>query len=305
MELRGLYTAVVTPFDLQERVNFEGFRHNLRYQLENGVDGVVILGTTGEAPTLSELEKRELITVAIEELGGKIPVIVGTGVYSTSRTIETTRLAEEMGADAALIVTPYYNKPTQEGLYRHFVAICHAVSLPICIYNAPGRTGQNLQGTTLQRLLEFPTIIGLKEASGDNKQINDVMAIAQKYRPEFSIVSGDDDLTLALVAIGASGVISVASNLVPRAMREFVTAALSGDFERARSLHYQLYPFFRACFIETNPSPIKAAMNYCGMPAGPCRLPLADLLPESLVQLEQSILALPSEIINIPLSKEI
>ncbi len=293
MKLRGLYTALVTPFDSIGKLDKEGLRRNLRYQLQHQVDGVVVLGTTGEDPTLNPQERQAVIEIAVEEIKGKATLIVGTGSYSTELTIVATKKAQQMGADAALIVTPYYNKPTQEGLYRHFAAICETVSLPICIYNIQGRTGQNLQTDTLQRLMPFSSIIGVKEASGNMMQISDVIESAQHNRTQLSILSGDDALTLPLMALGGHGVISVASNLIPGPIHDLVKAASSEDFVKARVLHYQLLPFFKAAFIETNPIPIKAAMQLYGMAAGPCRLPLCDLAPTSFNQLKTILNSLP------------
>jgi 4-hydroxy-tetrahydrodipicolinate synthase len=294
MQLKGLYTAIVTPFDTQGKVDKEGLRRNLRYQLKHKVDGIVVLGTTGEDPTLNSQEKQMVVEIALEEVKGRATVLVGTGSYSTELTIAATKKAKEMGADGALIITPYYNKPTQEGLYRHFAAICEAVSIPVCIYNHHGRTGQNLQTETLQRLMQFSSIIGVKEASGNIMQFNEVIESAWQHRPEFSIVSGDDALTFPLMALGGHGVISVASNLIPGPIQNLVQAALAGDFATARSWHYQLLPFFKATFIETNPIPIKTAMQLCGMAAGPCRLPLCDLTPANLDKLKQVVNSLPS-----------
>lgn len=294
MQLKGLYTALVTPFDSQGRLDKEGLRNNLRYQLKHKVNGIVVLGTTGEDPTLNSREKEAVVEIAREEINGKTTLIVGTGSYSTETTIAATQKAQEMGADAALIVTPYYNKPTQEGLYRHFAAICESVSLPICIYNIQGRTGQNLQTETLKRLMQFPSIIGVKESSGNILQITDVIEIASQNKHPLRILSGDDVFTFPLMALGGDGVVSVASNLIPGPIHDLVQAAADGDFVKARTLHYQLLPLFKAIFIETNPIPIKAAMQLCGMPAGPCRLPLCDLAPESMQQLKRMIEILPS-----------
>lgn len=293
MQLKGLYTALVTPFDSQRKIDQEGLRRNLRYQLQHKVDGVVVLGTTGEDPTLNAAEKQMVIEIAAEEIKGKAALIVGTGSYSTELTIEATQKAKTLGADAALIVTPYYNKPTQEGLYRHFAAICEAVHFPICIYNIQGRTGQNLHTDTLQRLMHFSSIIGVKEASGNIMQITEVIESAKSNNPHLSILSGDDALTLPLMALGGQGIISVASNLIPGPLKNLVQAALQGDFSTARHWHYSMLPFFKASFIETNPIPIKTAMQLCGMAAGPCRLPLCDLTPANLEQLKQILSSLP------------
>ena len=277
MLLKGLYTALITPFKSNGELDENALRELLHYQLSNEVDGIVVLGTTGEAPTLSHMEKIQVIQIAREEVHGKPLLIVGTGSYSTGQTIEHTRLAEELGADAALIVTPYYNKPTQEGLFRHFEAICKATSLPVCLYNIQGRTGQNLQTDTLERLTAFSSIIGIKEGSGNIQQIGEGIEMAQKKRKDFSVLSADDALTLPLIALGGHGIISVVSNLMPGPMKALVMAALEGNFACAREWHYRLLPLFRAAFSETNPIPIKTALAICGMPAGPCRLPLCEL----------------------------
>lgn len=293
MKLEGLFTAVVTPFNEQDQLDQEGLRRNLHFQLQHGVQGIVILGTTGEAPTLTPQEKEKIIEIAVEEVKGKAFLMVGTGSYSTEQTIVSTRQAQEMGADAALIVTPYYNKPTQEGLYRHFSAICEAVSFPLCIYNIQGRTGQNLQTETLQRLAAFPSILGVKEASGNMMQINEVLANIAKVYSRFRLLSGDDALTLPIMALGGHGIISVVSNLIPGPIKAFIQTAQAGDFAKAREWHYQLLPLFKAAFIETNPIPIKAAMQLCGMAAGRCRLPLCDLAQTHLQTLIDVIHTLP------------
>lgn len=294
MKLEGLYTVMVTPFNAQGKLDQEGLRRNLRHQIQHKVHGIVVLGTTGESPTLSSQEKQQVIEIALEEVKGKVPLWVGTGSYSTDRTIADTLQAQEMGADGALIITPYYNKPTQEGFYRHFEAICQATSIPICIYNNPSRTSQNLQTETLKRLAKFPSIIGVKESSGSITQITDVIEAFSKSHPNFRIVSGDDILTFPLMALGGHGILSVASNLIPGPMQNLVQAALAGDFAQARHWHYQLLPLFKAIFIETNPIPIKAAMQLCGMPAGSCRLPLCDLSSTSLQHLKEILSHLPS-----------
>jgi 4-hydroxy-tetrahydrodipicolinate synthase len=294
MKLEGVYTAIVTPFDSKGKLDQEGLRANLRYQLHHQVKGIVVLGTTGEAPTLNAHEKQTIIEIAREEVKDKADLIVGTGSYSTEQTIEATLKAQEMGADAALIVTPYYNKPTQEGLYRHFERICKTVSIPICVYNIQGRTGQNLQTDTLHRMALFPSIIGVKESSGNILQINEVLEKVGRNHSHFRVLSGDDALTLPLMALGGHGVISVVSNLVPGPIQNLVQAALSGDFQHARHWHYQLLPLFKAAFIETNPIPIKAAMQVCGMAAGSCRLPLCDLDASNFQKLEQVLNTLPA-----------
>lgn len=265
-----------------------GFRQNLRFQLGK-VDGIVVLGTTGETPTLSEQEKETIIRIAAEEINGHVPLVVGTGSYSTKQTIENTAKAKALGADIALIVAPYYNKPTQEGLYRHYKEIASAIDIPICVYNIQGRAAVNIHTATLERIADIPGIIGVKEASGSSSQMSDVIETIASQRPEFSVMSGDDALALPLIALGGHGVISVVSNLVPDLVSALVKACLSDDMKKAQELHYQLMPLCRAAFIETNPIPIKAAMEMCGMAAGPCRLPLCELSNENVSKLKEAI----------------
>ncbi|HEV8051772.1 MAG TPA: 4-hydroxy-tetrahydrodipicolinate synthase, partial [Parachlamydiaceae bacterium] len=216
---QGVYTALITPFTDEDLLDEDGLRLLIQRQITAGVDGIVFLGTTGEVPTLTGKEKERIIAIAKNDCSQKASFIVGTGSYSTKKTVEDTLAAEKAGADGALIVTPYYNKPTQEGLFRHFKEITDATKLPIIIYNIAGRTGQNLQTDTLKRLMEIPSIVGIKEASGNISQINDVIGLARNYRPEFSVLSGDDALTFPLMALGGNGVISVISNILPKEVK--------------------------------------------------------------------------------------
>lgn len=293
MKLEGLYTVLVTPFDKKGKLDEEGLRTNFQFQKSQGVEGFVVLGTTGEAPTLTHEEKKRVIQIAVEETKGKASLWVGTGNYSTDQTIEYTREAKELGADGALIITPYYNKPTQEGLYRHFEAICEAVNIPICIYNNPTRTGQNLETATLQRLFSFPSIVGIKESSGNIMQMSDILETVGKINHPIRVMCGDDAFTFPFIALGGHGTFSVISNLIPGPVNQLVKAALKGEFEQARKLHFQLLPYLKSVFIETNPIPIKAAMNHCGMPAGSCRMPLCDLSPSNDQRLKSLIQTLP------------
>lgn len=280
-KIQGVHTALVTPFDQNGNINEEALCEQVKYQLDNHVDGLVVLGTTGEVPTLTLNEKMRVIQVVGKANKDKSLLTVGTGCYSTLGTIENTQIAKDLGADIALIVTPYYNKPSQEGLHYHFKKIAESVDIPILVYNIAGRTGQNLQTETLKRLSDIPNIVGVKEASGNILQMMDVYLEIKQSRPDFSILSGDDSLTLPAMAIGAQGVVSVVSNLVPGSIKALTDFLLSGDFQAAKRLHYELYPLFKAAFIETNPVPIKASMNYFGMNAGPCRLPLCHLSKEN------------------------
>ncbi len=289
MELKGTYTALVTPFKDGE-VDYEGLKENIRYQIKEGITGILVLGTTGETPTLTDKEKEEIIRVAVAEAKGKVKVMVGTGTNSTEHSIENTRLAKKLGADCVLIVTPYYNKPTNEGIFRHFKAVNDAVDIPIVVYNIQGRTGRNIETPVLQRISELKNVIGVKEASGSIDQMGEVVNQIAMKNPRFSVMSGDDSMTLPLIAVGGKGVISVVSNLVPGRLVEMVNAGLEGDFEKARALHHELLPFFKGAFIETNPIPIKEAMNLCGMAAGGYRLPMCEMMSQNKEKLK-SILA--------------
>lgn len=286
-KIHGAYTALITPFDERGQLNEEGLRENIRFQISHGIDGIVALGTTGETPTLSHSEQGRIMLIAREETQGKCHFVVGTGTYSTQETIENTLAAQEAGADVALVIAPYYNKPTQEGLYRHFSALAKAVKLPIIVYNHPGRTGQNIQTTTLKRLAAIENIVGVKETSGSIDQMMEVIENILPVRPDFSIISGDDILTYPLLAIGGHGVFSVLSNLLPRQVKNLCDAALDGDYAKARTMHYELLPYLRSIFIETNPIPIKTAMNIVGLPAGPCRLPLCEPSKENFEKLKE------------------
>jgi 4-hydroxy-tetrahydrodipicolinate synthase len=289
MKLTGTITALVTPFINQE-LDEEGLAYNIGYQIAKGINGILPLGTTGESSTLSPEEQTRIISIAVREANGKVPVWVGTGSYCTRQTIEKTKRAQNLGADVALIVTPYYNKPTQEGIYRHFEAIATSIEMPIIIYNIPGRCGTNIETTTLMRIAGLPNIIGVKEASGNINQAGDVLhTIVEKY-PQFLVFSGDDALTLPMMALGAVGIISTVSNLVPTQVIALVNAVLQGQFDLAREIHYQLLPLYKTAFIETNPVPIKTAMNLCGMPSGECRLPLYQMAPENINTLRQLLL---------------
>lgn len=281
MKIHGLYTVLVTPFHADGSLDEEGLRHNIRFQLQNHIDGLVTLGTTSESPTLTASEKQRIAAICLEEIKGQVPLMIGTGSYSTKQTIESTQIAQSEGASSALIVTPYYNKPTQEGLYRHFKAVAASVDLPIVVYNIAGRTGQNLATDTLSRLAEIPNIVGVKEASGNLHQIMDVIELMRNVRPDFSIMSGDDALTLPVLTLGGHGIFSVLSNLIPERIKEMIAHFQVGNLSMAQDIHYELYPLFKGAFIETNPIPIKKAMGLWGMAAGPCRLPLCEMTPEN------------------------
>lgn len=285
----GAYTALITPFTAEDELDEVGVRHLIQRQVNGKINGVVILGTTGEAPTLLEKEKKRLIEITKQNCPDTLDFIIGTGSYSTKKTIEDTLAAQDAGADGALIVTPYYNKPTQDGLYKHFKAITEASSLPIIIYNIPGRCGQNLQTETLKRLIDIPSIVAIKEASGNISQIIDVIDLVKKIRPGFSVLSGDDALTLPLMALGGDGVISVISNLVPNEVKMLVEFLSSGNFLEARKLHSQLLPLIKVAFLETNPIPIKAMHQMSNLPGGRCRLPLCEPTQDNSLKIKKEL----------------
>lgn len=282
---RGVTTAMITPFNADGSVDYDGLRRNTCFQIENGVLGLLPLGTTGEAPTLSGDEKERVVRTVVETARSQsadVKVLVGVGTYSTSTTIQNALQAREWGADALLIVTPYYNKPTQEGIVAHFHAVCDAVDLPVVVYNIKGRTGVNIETPTLKRIADKENIIAVKEASGDITQMMDVL----RDIPEIATYSGDDVITYPLMSMGGQGVISVISNLLPAELVEMVSSALDDRWDRARELHFHLLPLFKAAFVETNPAPIKYAMAKHGLAAGPLRLPLVGILPASQARLD-------------------
>jgi 4-hydroxy-tetrahydrodipicolinate synthase len=284
--LRGVTTALITPFLPDKSVDYQGLRQNVKYQIDNGVSGLLPLGTTGETPTLTEDEKREIVRTVVQEVkisSRPVKVLQGVGTNSTEKTIKNALQAIEWGVDAILVVSPYYNKPTQQGLLAHFTAVNDVVNIPIVVYNIWGRTGVNIETGTLQRIAELENVVAVKEASGDINQMMDVLSRI----PALAVYSGDDGLTFPLVSLGGQGVISVVSNLFPDRVVAMTEHALEGRLQAARNIHFDLLSFFKAAFIETNPAPIKYAMSYKGMAAGPLRLPLVEIRDESKLVLEQ------------------
>lgn len=291
-ELKGAFTALVTPMTESGEVDYEGFRKLVQFQITEGIDGILPLGTTGEAPTLEEDEEEKLIEIAMKEAKNKVHVMVGASSNNTAHMIRYVERAKKMGADSALVVTPYYNKPNDDGLIRHFEA-AGKVGIPIVVYNIASRTGRNIPTPLMEKISRIPNIAGVKEASGDINQIGDVIReIAIKRKAEggnFAVLSGDDALTLPLISLGGAGVISVISNLLPAKVKALTKAALENDYEKARSLHHELLPFVKAAFIETNPVPIKQALTWAGLPAGPARLPMGKLSPASEAFLKKTM----------------
>jgi len=289
---RGAFTALITPMKESGAVDYDGFQRLIEFQITQGIDGIVPLGTTGENPTLDEDEEDRLIEIAVRQAKGKVPVIIGTGSNDTRHMVTYTERAKRMGADAALVVTPYYNKPNDDGLIRHFEAAAQT-GIPIIVYNIASRTGRNIPTPLMEKISRIPGIAGVKESSGDLAQMGDVLRdIAMPCKAEggyFSVISGDDAFTLPLIAMGGDGVISVVSNLLPAKVKALSSACLAGKFEEARALHFELLPIIKAAFIETNPVPIKQAMAWAGLPAGPARLPLGKLSAASEAALKKTL----------------
>jgi 4-hydroxy-tetrahydrodipicolinate synthase len=269
----GVFTALVTPFR-GDAVDEAALRALVERQVEAGVDGIVPCGSTGEAATLSHAEHRRVVEVCVEAARGRVQVLAGTGSNSTRESIELTRHARDAGADGALLISPYYNKPTQEGVVAHYTAVARESGLPLVVYNIPGRTASNILPATMARIAEIELVVGVKEACGDIAQISRVVAACPE---SFTVLSGDDALTLPVIAVGGRGVISTTSNVAPREMVELVAAARAGQLARARQLHLRLLPLFDALFCETNPIPVKAALALLGLVDDEIRLPLTPL----------------------------
>jgi 4-hydroxy-tetrahydrodipicolinate synthase len=270
MKLSGCLVALVTPFHGDGTVDEPALRALVRRQLEEGTDGIVPCGTTGEGATLADDETKKVASVVMEEVNGRVPVVAGGGSNDTSIAVQKARMLASLGVDAVLSVAPYYNKPTQQGLYQHFRAVAEGAGIPIVVYNVPGRTASNIQPETLARLAELENVVAVKEASGDLAQVMEIVVAA----PDLIVLSGDDALTLPMMVLGAQGVISVVANEAPGLMRNMVQQALADDWNGARELHYRLLPLMNANFLESNPIPVKAALAILGVIQEEYRLPL-------------------------------
>ncbi|MDD2479461.1 MAG: 4-hydroxy-tetrahydrodipicolinate synthase [Victivallaceae bacterium] len=284
MKMQGVYTALVTPFDNNGDVDFVRFKELIKMQITAGVDGIIPVGTTGESPTLTTKEHIKVVRTAVEAAAGKCPIIAGTGANSTAEALELTVLAKEAGADASLQVAPYYNKPTQEGLYRHFSEVANKAGLPIVLYNVPGRSGVSIAPETIARLSSNANVIAVKEAGGSVERVSSILELC-----DITILSGDDSLTVPMISLGAVGVISVASNIIPAEIKRMVDAANCGDFKTAAALHKKYYCIFRDLFIESNPIPVKAAMALKGWIEEVYRLPLCVISDKGREQLTASL----------------
>jgi 4-hydroxy-tetrahydrodipicolinate synthase len=280
---KGAFTALVTPFRNGE-VDVEALEGLVEFQIAQGIHGLVPCGTTGESPTLSEEEDRLVIETVVRMANGRVSVVAGTGSNNTASAIKYTKMAEEVGADGSLQVAPYYNKPTQEGLFRHYAAIAESTSLPLVLYNIPGRTSVTIASETIAQLAEIPNIVGIKDSTLSMNMVSDIRRLCGE---DFDILSGDDPMTLPLMALGGVGVISVASNVAPGAVSDLVNAMNSGDLARGRELHYRLLPLIRALSVETNPIPVKAAASLLGLCSDELRLPLVPMSGENLRRLQE------------------
>jgi len=282
----GSCVALVTPFT-DDGVNFESLANLIEFQIREGTDAILVCGTTGEPPTMTRDEKYSVIGFTVEKVAKRVPVIAGTGGYNTATVIEDSKEAERLGADALLIVTPYYNKTTQKGLIQHYAAIADAVHIPIIIYNVPGRTGLNVAPSTLKELSKIDNIVGIKEASGNIAQVTEM---ARLCGDKIDIYSGDDNIVVPILALGGKGVISVVANIAPRDTHEMVVKFLNGDIEGSRKLQFKLNPLIEALFLEVNPIPVKTALNLMGMNAGKLRMPLTDMSEQNLEILKKRML---------------
>ena len=288
MTFKGTGTAIVTPFN-ENGIDYENFGRLIDWQIEQKVEFLVVLGTTGEAPTILGAEREELIKFFIKKVGGRVPVVVGTSSNSTAVTIENSVNAQKLGANGVLVVTPYYNKPTQEGMYQHFKAVAEAINVPLIIYNVPGRTGANILPETVFRLLEFKNIAAIKEASGVQAQVDELLRKVHALRSDFSVLSGNDDQAFHLVNAGGQGVISVLSNIAPRATSDMIREALAGNVAKARELHLKLFPLMKNLFIETNPIPVKYGVHKLGFCKNIFRLPLVPATEKCCKQIDDDM----------------
>ena len=279
MKLEGTIVAMVTPFNSEDEVDQAGMRENINYLIERGVEGVLAAGTTGESATITHNEQQNMIDILVDEVAGKVKTIAGAGSNSSKESLSLVKYAENAGADAALVITPYYNKPQQHGLYQHYKMLSESTDIPIIVYNVPSRTGTDIDVETIGQVSQLENIIGIKEANPDLDKVSQIQKKLDELgnKDDFSIISGNDNLTLPMISMGAKGVISVVANVDPERMSQMVRYALEGDFENATKIHYQLYDLMKVLFIESNPVPAKESLNLMGRPAGHVRMPLAPL----------------------------
>lgn len=281
---QGAFTALVTPFKDDLEIDFEAYGRLIDYQLEQGINGLVPCGCTGEAATLSHDEQKSCIRFTVERVAGRVPVVAGTGSNNTQEALSLTKYAADIQCDGALLITPYYNKPTAAGQIAHYKTIAEAVDIPIMLYNVPGRTGIKMEPQTVATLSEIPQIVAIKEAAGSLDQVSHILSLCN-----ITVLSGDDSLTLPMMAVGAKGVVSVASNVAPEKVTAMCRYAQSGNYSEARELHYKLLRLFKAMFLETNPMPVKAALAKMGIIKNNLRLPLVPMAEKFMPELESTL----------------
>ncbi|MBR2558173.1 MAG: 4-hydroxy-tetrahydrodipicolinate synthase [Methanobrevibacter sp.] len=291
MNFEGTYVAMVTPFTEDKKIDEEGFRSNINFLIDQGVNGLVAAGTTGESATLTHDEHQKVIDIMVDEVNGRVQTIAGTGSNSTSEAIDLTKFADDINADAALVITPYYNKPQQHALVEHFRTVAEVSDIPIIAYNVPSRTGLNIDVDTVVELAKIDNVDAIKEASGSLDKVSDIYRALSRegLEDDFNILSGEDALTLPIMAIGGTGVISASANVDAKRMVLMVDSILNDDYDRAFELHYEMLDVIRALFVETNPVPVKTAMNLMGLPSGPLRQPLWEMKEENLEILKKAL----------------
>lgn len=292
MNFEGTYVAMVTPLTKEGDIDEEGFRSNINYLIERGVNGLVGAGTTGESATMSHEEHQRVIEILVDEVDGRVETIAGTGSNATSEAISLTKFSVDVGADAALLITPYYNKPQQHALVDHYRTIAETCDIPLIAYNVPSRTGSNIEVDTAVELAKIDGVDAIKEASGSVDKVSDIYKALSRegLEDDFNILSGEDSLTLPIMAVGGTGVISASANIDARRMVLMVDSILNDDYTRALELHYEMIDLIRALFIESNPVPVKTAMNLMGLPAGPLRKPLCEMKEENLEILKKALI---------------
>lgn len=289
MKIEGTTVAMITPFTSNDGVDEAGMRQNINYLIENGVNGLLAAGTTGESATITHEEQKKMIDILIDEVDGRVTTIAGAGSNSSKEALDLVKYAEKADADAALVITPYYNKPQPHGLYEHYKMLAQSTEIPIIIYNVPSRTGTDIDPETIGYIAEMDNFVAIKEASPDLDKVSLIMKKIGEIgrQDDFHIISGNDNLTLPMISMGAKGVISVVANVDPARMSAMVKSALSGDFKSAQDLHYQLYDLMKVLFIESNPVPAKESLNMIGRPAGHVRMPLAPLKEQNKEELKK------------------
>jgi len=293
MKLEGTTVAMVTPFTREDTVDEEGMRENMNYLLERGVNGLLAAGTTGESATITHHEQKKMMEILVDEVKGKAAAVAGAGSNSSKEALDLVKYAEDVGADYALVITPYYNKPQQHGLYEHYKMLSDSVNIPIIVYNVPSRTGTDIDVETIGRVAQLDNIVAIKEANPDLDKVSQTIHTLKNLgQDDFMVLSGNDNLTLPMICQGCKGVISVVGNVDPSRMSEMVKKALEGDFKGAQDLHYELYDLMKVLFVESNPVPAKGALNMMGRPAGHVRMPLAPLKNESQEKLKKVLLDL-------------